>query len=58
MPDAINLLMKFDRFSDQWKPRVVAELNDYQFKIARLEGDFSGTAMPIPTRRSSCSRGN
>ena len=40
MPDAINLLMKFDRFAEQWKPKVVAEMNDYQFKLAKLEGDF------------------
>ena len=23
-----------------WQPRVIAELNDYQFKVVRLEGDF------------------
>ncbi|MEJ2539501.1 MAG: cupin domain-containing protein [Gemmatimonadota bacterium] len=23
-----------------WQPRVVAELNDYRFKVARLHGDF------------------
>jgi mannose-6-phosphate isomerase-like protein (cupin superfamily) len=40
MPEAINLLQKFDRFSDQWQPRVVAEMNEYQFKIVKLEGDF------------------
>jgi mannose-6-phosphate isomerase-like protein (cupin superfamily) len=26
--------------SEQWSPRVVAELNDYQFKVVRIEGDF------------------
>jgi mannose-6-phosphate isomerase-like protein (cupin superfamily) len=40
MPDAINLLIKFDKFAEQWQPKVVAELNDYQFKVAKLEGDF------------------
>ncbi|MGY8779846.1 MAG: cupin domain-containing protein, partial [Longimicrobiales bacterium] len=25
---------------DQWQPRVIAEMNDYQFKIARVQGDF------------------
>lgn len=24
----------------QWSPRVVAELNDYQCKVVRIEGDF------------------
>lgn len=37
---AINLAEKFALFSERWSPRVVAEMNDYQFKIARLEGDF------------------
>ncbi len=36
----INLEEKFGRLSEQWQPRVIAELNDYQFKIARLQGDF------------------
>jgi mannose-6-phosphate isomerase-like protein (cupin superfamily) len=40
MPDAINHLIKFDKFTEQWQPKVVAELNDYQFKLAKLEGDF------------------
>ena len=40
MPDAINLLMKFDHIAEPWQPRVIAEMNNYQFKIAKLEGDF------------------
>jgi mannose-6-phosphate isomerase-like protein (cupin superfamily) len=35
-----NLKEKFGLLTEQWQPRVVAELNDYQFKVARLEGDF------------------
>ena len=31
---------KFALFSEQWQPKVIAEMNDYQFKIVRLEGDF------------------
>jgi mannose-6-phosphate isomerase-like protein (cupin superfamily) len=38
--DVVNVREKFARFSDQWSPRVVAELNDYQVKLARLEGEF------------------
>jgi len=37
---AINLAEKFALFSEPWKPRVIAEMNDYQFKLAKLEGDF------------------
>ena len=36
----INLREKFAAFSDQWSPRVVAEMNDYQLKLAKLEGEF------------------
>ena len=38
--EAINLKQKFSLFSDTWQPKVIAELNDYQFKLARLAGDF------------------
>jgi mannose-6-phosphate isomerase-like protein (cupin superfamily) len=37
---AISPLAKTALFSEQWQPKVVAEMNDYQFKVARLEGDF------------------
>ncbi len=37
---SINLLGKFELFTEQWQPKVIAEMNDYQFKLVRLEGDF------------------
>lgn len=36
----INLRGKFERFSERWSPRVVAEMNDIQFKLAKIEGEF------------------
>jgi mannose-6-phosphate isomerase-like protein (cupin superfamily) len=36
----INLAKKFGLFTEQWQPKVVAEVNDYQFKLVRVEGDF------------------
>lgn len=36
----ISLVGKFCHIQEPWQPRVVAEMNDYQFKIARIEGDF------------------
>ena len=27
-------------FHEQWQPKVVAEMNDYQFKVVKLQGDF------------------
>jgi mannose-6-phosphate isomerase-like protein (cupin superfamily) len=36
----INFRQKFGLLREQWSPRVVAEMNDYQFKLVRLQGDF------------------
>lgn len=36
----INLMQKLSLITEQWSPRVVAEMNDYQFKVVRLQGDF------------------
>jgi len=36
----INFEQKFSLFTEQWQPKVVAEMNDYQFKVVRIEGDF------------------
>jgi mannose-6-phosphate isomerase-like protein (cupin superfamily) len=38
--EAVNLEDKFGLFTEQWQPRVVAEMNDYQFKVVKLQGDF------------------
>ena len=38
--EAINFARKFKLFDEQWQPKVIAEMNDYQFKIAKLQGDF------------------
>ncbi|HWA94742.1 MAG TPA: cupin domain-containing protein [Terracidiphilus sp.] len=37
---AINLRQKFGLFTEQWQPKVIAEMNDYQFKVVKLQGDF------------------
>ena len=37
---AINIGEKLGRIHEQWSPRVIAEMNDYQFKLVRLQGDF------------------
>ncbi|WP_348264056.1 cupin domain-containing protein [Telmatobacter sp. DSM 110680] len=37
---AINLDEKFGLFTEQWQPKVIAEMNDYQFKVVKLQGDF------------------
>ena len=37
---SINLNEKLGKFQEQWAPKVIAEMNDYQFKIVKLEGEF------------------
>ena len=37
---AINFQQKLSLFTEQWTPKVVAEMNDYQFKMVKLQGDF------------------
>ena len=36
----INLADKFAKFSEHWSPKIVARMNDYEFKLAKLEGEF------------------
>jgi len=36
----INLKEKLSKFSEHWSPRIIAEMNDYQFKLVKIKGDF------------------
>jgi mannose-6-phosphate isomerase-like protein (cupin superfamily) len=38
--EPIRFSEKFAMFDEQWQPKVIAEMNDYQFKIVKLQGDF------------------
>jgi mannose-6-phosphate isomerase-like protein (cupin superfamily) len=31
---------KFSKFSEQFQPKVIAQMNDYQFKLVRVQGEF------------------
>lgn len=37
---ALNFAEKFSLFDEQWMPKVIAEMNDYQFKLVKIQGDF------------------
>src|SRR6516165_698713 len=37
---AIGFRDKLSLIQDLWAPRVVAEMNDHQFKLVKLKGDF------------------
>lgn len=36
----INLAEKFAQFSEHWSPKIIAQMNDYHFKVVKLQGDF------------------
>lgn len=41
MNKPINLQSKFKLFTEYWSPKVIAELNDYQFKLVKIKGQFT-----------------
>ena len=36
----INLKEKLAKFSDHWSPKIIAQMNDYHFKLVKFQGDF------------------
>lgn len=36
----VNFEQKLALFDEHWTPKVVAEMNDYQFKVVKIRGDF------------------
>ena len=36
----INLQEKLAKFSNHWSPKIIAQMNDYHFKLVKLQGDF------------------
>ncbi|UTA47846.1 cupin domain-containing protein [Simiduia sp. 21SJ11W-1] len=38
--EVVNLAQKLALFGDHWAPKVIAEMNDYQFKLVKLKGEF------------------
>lgn len=39
-PQVINLETKFNLFQDQWSPKIITQMNDLHYKIAKIQGDF------------------
>jgi len=37
---AINFKSKFSRFSEHFSPKIIAQMNDYHFKLSRFQGSF------------------
>ena len=36
----INFQEKLKMFSEQWSPKIIAQMNDYHFKIVKVQGEF------------------
>jgi mannose-6-phosphate isomerase-like protein (cupin superfamily) len=36
----INIAEKFAQFSERWSPKIIAQMNDYHFKLVRFQGEF------------------
>lgn len=43
---AINLESKFGLFSNHWSPRILAQVNDFYVKAAKVQGEFVWHAHP------------
>ena len=40
LKDKINLASKLGQFQDHWKPRTVAQLNEYDIMVVKVRGEF------------------
>ena len=41
MSKKVNLQAKFALFQEHWSPKVIAAMNDYQFKLVKAQGEFT-----------------
>lgn len=37
---SINLQEKLTKFSEHWSPKIIAQLNNYHLKLAKVQGEF------------------
>ena len=37
---AINFNEKLSKFSDHWAPKIIAQMNNYHFKVVKFQGEF------------------
>lgn len=40
MYQPINFQHKLQNFAEHWSPKIIAQLNDYHLKLAKIEGEF------------------
>ena len=44
--DVINFSEKLGLFEEHWSPKIIAQMNAYQFKLAKIEGEFTWHSHP------------
>lgn len=37
---SINFKDKLTKFSEHWSPKIIAQMNDYHFKVVKVQGEF------------------
>lgn len=37
---SVNFQEKLSKFSEHWSPKIVAQMNDYHFKVVKVQGEF------------------
>jgi mannose-6-phosphate isomerase-like protein (cupin superfamily) len=40
LKDTVNLAEKLSQFTDHWAPRTIAQLNDYDIMVVKVQGEF------------------
>ena len=40
MSEKVSIAQKFSLFREQWQPKIVARVNDYDVMVVRVEGEF------------------
>ncbi|HXD10424.1 MAG TPA: cupin domain-containing protein [Anaerolineales bacterium] len=42
----INIQEKLTKFSGHWSPKIIAQMNDYHIKLAKVQGEFDWHSHP------------
>ena len=58
MTQKININEKFSKFSEHWRPKIVAELNGQEFKLAKIKGEYPFHAHAGEDEMFFCWRGS
>jgi mannose-6-phosphate isomerase-like protein (cupin superfamily) len=37
---ATNFAEKFAKFDERWSPKIIGQMNDYHFKLVKIQGEF------------------